>query len=238
MSDLELIQDARAELGEGPVWHDASQTLYWIDLFSGVVHAMDPTTGRAHLLDIGEIVGCIVPRTDGGWLAATQSGIYSLDPETGQKQLVADIEADRPETHFNDGKVDPSGRFWFGSIAVDRSSGILGDLYTLEPDLTVTHRLTGIDNTNGMDWSPDGNTMYHIDSLSRQVTAYDYDADDGGIRNPRPAVTLPEGTGVPDGMTVAADGTLWVAHWGGGRVTRWSPAGKPLEDPPSKYPPT
>lgn len=133
------------------------------------------------------------------------------------------IEADRPETHFNDGKVDPAGRFWFGSIAVDRTSDVLGDLYSLETDLTVTHRLRGVDNTNGMDWSPDGRTMYYIDSLTRQVTAYDYDGASGAISNPRPLVTLPEGTGVPDGMTVSVDGSLWVAHWGGARVTRWHP---------------
>ena len=87
----------------------------------------------------------------------------------------------------------------------------------------MTRRLSGIDNTNGMDWSPDGRTMYYIDSLTRQVTAFDYDLAGGAIANPRPAVTLPEDSGVPDGMTVALDGTLWVAHWGGARVTRWHP---------------
>ena len=95
--------------------------------------------------------------------------------------------------------------------------------HRLEADLTVTHRLHGVDNTNDMDWSPDGRTMYYIDSLTRQVTAYDYDAAGGAISRPRPIVTLPEGTGVPDGMTVSVDGTLWVAHWGGARVTRWHP---------------
>ena len=217
----ELVLDARAELGEGPVWHAAEGTLYWVDLFAGVVHRYQPATGITGSVAVGEFVGCVVPRQRGGLLAATATGIYHLDPVSGTSTRVAAIEADRADTHFNDGKVDPAGRFWFGSIAIDRSSDTLGDLYSLEPDLTVTHRLSGIDNTNGMDWSPDGRTMYYIDSLTRQVTAYDYDAASGAIGNPRPAVTLPPDSGVPDGMTVALDGTLWVAHWGGGRVTRW-----------------
>lgn len=217
------VLNARAELGEGPVWDAASGILYWVDLFAGVVHSYRPTSGLTGSVEVGEIIGCVVPRQSGGLLAATASGIYHLDPATGAKTRVSEIEADRPETHFNDGKVDPAGRFWFGSIAVDRTSDVLGDLYSLEADLTVTHRLHGVDNTNGMDWSPDGRTMYYIDSLTRQVTAYDYDAATGAISNPRPIVTLPEDTGVPDGMTVSVDGTLWVAHWGGARVTRWHP---------------
>ena len=217
------VLNARAELGEGPVWDAASGILYWVDLFAGLVHSYRPTSGITGSVEVGEIIGCVVPRQSGGLLAATVSGIYHLDPASGARTRVSAIEADRPETHFNDGKVDPAGRFWFGSIAMDRTSGVLGDLYSLEPDLTVTHRLRGVDNTNGMDWSPDGRTMYYIDSLTRQVTAYDYDAAGGAISNPRPIVTLPEGTGVPDGMTVSVDGTLWVAHWGGARVTRWHP---------------
>ena len=220
---LELVLDARAELGEGPAWHAATGTLYWVDLFAGIVHHYQPATGLAGRVDVGEFVGCVVPRERGGLLAATASGIYHLDPASGVRTRVSDIEADRPETHFNDGKVDPAGRFWFGSIAIDRTTATLGDLYSLEPDLTVTRRRSGIDNTNGMDWSPDGRTMYYIDSLTRQVTAFDYDPASGDIANPRPAVTLPEDSGVPDGMTVALDGTLWVAHWGGARVTRWHP---------------
>ena len=219
----ELVLDVRAELGEGPVWHAAAGTLYWVDLFAGIVHHYQPASGLAGRVEVGEFVGCVVPRAGGGLLAATASGIYHLDPVSGARTRVAAIEADRPETHFNDGKVDPAGRFWFGSIAVDRATDTLGHLYSLEPDLTVTRRLSGIDNTNGMDWSPDGRTMYYIDSLTRQVTAFDYDAASGNITNPRPAVTLPADRGVPDGMTVALDGTLWVAHWGGGCVTRWHP---------------
>ena len=220
----ELVLNVRAELGEGPMWDAASGTLYWVDLFAGLVHRYQPASGLTGSVEVGEIIGCVVPRQSGGLLAATTTGIYHLDPATGAKTRVSAIEADRPETHFNDGKVDPAGRFWFGSIAVDRTTDVLGDLYSLEPNLTVTHRLHGVDNTNGMDWSPDGRTMYYIDSLTRQVTAYDYDAASGAIANPRPLVTLPEGTGVPDGMTVSVDGTLWVAHWGGARVTRWHPA--------------
>ena len=217
------VLNARAELGEGPVWDAASGILYWVDLFAGVVHSYRPISGLTGSVEVDEIIGCVVPRQSGGLLAATASGIYHLDSDTGAKTRVSAIDADRPETHFNDGKVDPAGRFWFGSIAVDRTTDLLGDLYSLEPDLTVTHRLRGVDNTNGMDWSPDGRTMYYIDSLTRQVTAYDYDAATGAIANPRPIVTLPAGTGVPDGMTVSVDGSLWVAHWGGARVTRWHP---------------
>ncbi|MDE0218854.1 MAG: SMP-30/gluconolactonase/LRE family protein, partial [Spirochaetaceae bacterium] len=120
------VLNARAELGEGPVWDAASGILYWVDLFAGVVHIYRPISGLTGSVEVGELVGCVVPRQSGGLLAATASGIYHLDPDTGAKTRVSAIEADRPETHFNDGKVDPAGRFWFGSIAVDRTTDLLG----------------------------------------------------------------------------------------------------------------
>ena len=227
---MNLVFDGRAELGEGPVWDESSQSLYWLDLFLGHVHRYDTKSKKDSFIKMDEIIGCLTLRKRGGLLVATESGVYAIDFFKETKLRISDIEADKPEKHFNDGKIDPIGRFWFGSIAIDRTTTIMGNLYSLEKDLSVVCRLSDIDNTNGMDWSPDFRTFYHVDSLSKEVTAYNYQIDSGNISQPRSVVRLPDDTAVPDGITVSKDGNLWVAHWGGGCVTRWDPKhGKLLE---------
>ena len=194
----ELVLDARAELGEGPVWHAAGGTLYWVDLFAGIVHHYQPASGLAGRVEVGEFVGCVVPRARGGLLAATASGIYHLDPASGAKTRVAAVEADRPETHFNDGKVDPAGRFWFGLDRRRPHHRHPGQ--PVQPG-TGPHRdpAAGAVSTTPTAWTgaPTAAPCTTSIPLTRQVTAFDYDVATGEITNPRPAVTLPADRGVP-----------------------------------------
>ncbi|GGJ06933.1 hypothetical protein GCM10010885_15110 [Alicyclobacillus cellulosilyticus] len=218
---LELILDARATLGEGPSWHVGEGVLYWVDIEGRAIHVYHPGTGRDRTIPVGQMVGAVVPRAQGGLVVVLQDGFYALNPVTGALSLLAAVEADDPRTRFNDGKCDARGRFWAGTMAIADSPEPLGSLYCLEPDLSVRKVLSGIFCSNGIGWSPDNRVMYYIDSPTRKVMAYDYHLDTGTIANPRVVAEIDQG--VPDGMTVDEEGMIWVAQWDGGVVSRWNP---------------
>ena len=217
----ELVIDARARCGEGPIW--ASDVLYWIDILEGVVSVYDPKTGTNSETYAGEMVGTIVPRASGGVAVAAQRGFCGLDLDTGKLTVLNDPEADRPETRFNDGKCDPAGRFWAGSCAVDEASPPIGTLYRLDADHTAHAQVGELRIANGIVWSLDNTVMYYIDTPTYRVDAFDYDHATGEISNRRPAVNIPEEMGWPDGMTMDANGNIWVGMWGGHAVTHWNP---------------
>jgi sugar lactone lactonase YvrE len=222
---IELSLDARAALGEGPIWQASSQRLYWVNISQGEVHVYDPRTNVDRTIHVGQAVGTVVPRRSGGLMLALKHGFASLDLRTEEVTLLQDPEADRPQNRFNDGKCDPAGRFWAGTMT-DGSPTIhgAGSLYCLDASHRVTRRLTGVSISNGLAWSLDRKTMYFIDSLAHSVDAFDYDDATGEIGNRRVAIATPEDKGIPDGMTMDADGMLWVAQWGGSCVCRWDPA--------------
>jgi sugar lactone lactonase YvrE len=224
-----LVLDARADLGEGALWDSRAGVLYWVDIMVGRLHVFDPARGDDRVFEIGQHVGTVVPRRSGGVLLALHHGIAAFDPETGKLDVLCDPEADRPGNRFNDGKCDPAGRFWAGTMAIDCSAG-KGSLYRLDADRSLHRVLSPVSVSNGIVWSLDARTMYYTDTLSREVWAFDYDLATGAIANRRTAIRIPEADGLPDGMTIDAEGMLWVAHWGGGRVTRWDPrAGRLLD---------
>ncbi len=218
----DLILDARAGLGEGAVWDSERETLYWVDINAGVVHAFDPATGEDRAFSVGEPVGTVVPRRSGGLMLAVRRGFASFNPETGAFRLVCDPDGHNPELRFNDGKCDPAGRFWAGTITGRDKPGRAG-LFCLFPDLHAEQKLADVTNSNGICWRPDGRMMYYIDTPLQRVDAFDFDPETGSISNRRPVVTVPDDMGHPDGMTVDAEGKLWVAMWGGGAVHRWDP---------------
>ncbi|NLF68811.1 MAG: SMP-30/gluconolactonase/LRE family protein [Candidatus Anammoximicrobium sp.] len=225
MSDMkaDLILDVRAQLGEGPVWHPREQRLYWVDILAGLVHVHDPSGKPDTVYRVGQMVGAAVPRRSGGLMLATQTGLGVFDLATERFTLVAAPEKELPENRFNDGKCDPRGRFWAGTMSMVRKTGT-GSLYCLDTDGTVRHVFGGVTTSNGLGWSPDQRTMYYIDTPTMQVAAFDYDAEAGTLSNRRVIIPFPDGVGRPDGMTVDAEGMLWIAHWDGGRVSRWEPA--------------
>ena len=223
--DIELVIDAKAALGEGPLWHAQTQRLYWVDILGCALHVYDPRAQTDRCLQVGQPVGTVVPRRSGGVLLALQHGFASLDLDTEALTLLHDPEAHLPGNRFNDGKCDPAGRFWAGTMGLaDPTPRGLGSLYCLDAQQRVTRRLSGVTCSNGLAWSRDLTTMYYVDSGAQTVDAFDYDHASGEIGNRRAVITLPDDYGLPDGMTLDAEGMLWVAGWGRHRLSRWNPA--------------
>ena len=212
------------ELGEGPVWDDRQGVLIWVDIWAGEVHSYEPASGRDTAIGVGQPVGAAVPRRSGGLVLAVRDGFAFLDPD-GRLTSVAEVEAANPGNRMNDGKCDRHGRFWAGTMAGDARPGA-GALYRLDPDLSVTKVLDGVTVSNGLAWSLDDRTMYYIDTPTQRVDAFDYDLASGTIENRRPLIEIPEEAGSPDGMTIDAEGFLWVALFGGRAVRRYSPDGR------------
>jgi len=221
---VELIIDAHAEIGEGPLWLAAENVLVWVDITRNKVHRYDPASGRNVTIDVGQPVGAAVPRAAGGLALALQDGFATLDLRTGRVEMIADVERDNPGNRMNDGKCDRAGRFWAGTMAFDERHGA-GALYRLDVDHRVEMVVDDVTVSNGLDWTPDDTAMYYIDTPTGGVDVFDYDAGTGTLRGRGRHVTIASGQGHPDGMTVDAEGYLWVALWGGWAVHRYSPGG-------------
>ena len=229
--NVELYIDAKATLAEGPFWHPREQRLYWVDITEGKVHIHEPNGSGDKVFEIGCQVGAAVPRAAGGLMLATERGLETFSVDSGEHEVVCDPESDLPNNRFNDGKVDPAGRFWAGTMSMQKEPKA-GSFYCFEVDGTLRKLFDGVTVSNGLDWSPDAKTMYHIDSPTREVVAFDYCRETGEISNRRVLIRIDADAGVPDGMTVDAEGALWIAHWDGARVTRWSPEGELLDTVP------
>jgi sugar lactone lactonase YvrE len=221
------VQAPVATLGEGPVWDDQAQVLYWLDIPEGRVYRMD-AGGSVTSWDVGQPVGAAVPRASGGLVVAVRDGFMALDLASGELAMLAPVEQDRPENRMNDGSCDRAGRFYAGTMADDERPAA-GTLYRLDPDLTVTTLHTGVGISNGIGWSPDERLMYYVDSHTHQVDTFDYDPATGAIEGRRRFAAVGRGDVVPDGLTVDADGGVWVAVWGGGAVLHHDPAGRVRE---------
>jgi sugar lactone lactonase YvrE len=225
-STVHCIADVHAVLGEGPVWVASEQALYWVDIKGRKIFRLGED-GELSQWPTPFRVGSIAPRASGGFIAGTDEGIAQLDLKSGKLDLLFNPEESLPGNRFNDGKVDRSGRFWAGTMD-DSEREASGTLYRFEPDLSVSAVDGGYKVTNGPAFSPDGARMYHNDS-ARQLT-YVFDLDDAGNpANRRVFLEFGEGDGCPDGMTVDAEGCLWIAFWDGSAIRRYAPQGDLLE---------
>jgi sugar lactone lactonase YvrE len=226
---IQTIGTRISKWGEGPIWWN--DRLIYVDIEGHTLVALDPETGDEHTWNVGERIGTVVPRSNGGYLYAGDTGIIAFDPETGAKQELADPEPEKRATNrFNDGKCDPSGRFWAGTISLVKNIGD-ANLYMLDTDATLHLKVDEVTNSNGICWNADATKLYYIDTMTKQIRAYDYDNASGGICNASIAVdTAERGYDTsPDGMTIDADGNLWVAFCHGGCVTCFDPTtGKEL----------
>jgi sugar lactone lactonase YvrE len=225
MTDVICTLDCRALLGEGPLWDVAEQRLYWVDIKRREIHRFDPKTGRDEKWPTPEDIGSLAVRAKGGLVVAMKSGFHFFEPVTGRFAAITNPEQDCPENRFNDGKPDRQGRFWAGSMH-DAEKKPTGGLYRLGIDLSCKRMVDGIICSNSLCWSPDSRIMYYADSLQNCIWAWDFDAATGEIADRRVLVAIPREDGDPDGATVDAEGGLWVAQWGGWRVTRYDPKGK------------
>ena len=194
-----IVTDAR--LGEGPLWDHERKLLYWLDIIGKELHIYDPETLFEKTITADQMIGTVVSRSSGGFVLAMEKGFYFLDEDTGETVFIADPENDKPDNRFNDGKCDPAGRFWAGTLNM-KGEKKKGSLYCLDTDLKVTKKIESVTTSNGIIWSNDSKRMYYIDTPTREIWEFDYDAGNGDISNRRVAVCIPEGEGMPDGMTI------------------------------------
>jgi sugar lactone lactonase YvrE len=233
--EAEPVLEAGADTGEGPNWDAAAGRLVWVDITAtdtgadggGRVHEYVPEAHGDRSRPVAQHVGAAVPTSDPDLLLLAIRDGFALLAEDGSVRMVAEVEADRPDCRMNDAKVDPTGRFWAGTMAYDQRPGA-ASLYRLDPAGSVTRVLTGLTLANGMGWSPDGRLMYFIDSPTGRVDVLDVDPGTGDVEHRRPLVQVVPGGGdvVPDGMTVDDEGFLWVAVFGAGVVHRYAPDGR------------
>ncbi|WP_217592866.1 SMP-30/gluconolactonase/LRE family protein [Cohnella sp. GbtcB17] len=221
---VELVSDAQARLGEGPVWDARDGKLYWVDILSHRVHIHHPQEPAGDgAMELAPYVSSIVPRRSGGFALTLQDGFYVCDSAGGGLTRLAEVEASVPGNRFNDGKCDPAGRYLAGTMSMNDEPG-RGALYSLDAGHAVATLVQDVGISNGLAWSGDGATLYYIDTPTQRVVAFDYDTASGAVANRRVVVEVPTDEGSPDGMTIDAEGMLWIAHWGGWQVSRWNPA--------------
>ena len=212
----EVAGNYRAQWGEGPVWWRG--WLYYVDIEGCRVVAYDPRSGEEKWWEIGERVGTVVPREGGGLMIAGDSGFGFLDLESGLVTPLGDPEEGQPGNRFNDGKCSPDGRFFAGSISLEKRVGE-ASLYRLDSDGTVSRVFGGVTNSNGLAWTADGETLFYIDTPRLAVLAFDYEAGSGVLRNRRTAFSTRDRVpGVPDGMAIDSEGRLWIAFCHGSCV--------------------
>ncbi|HEX2727006.1 MAG TPA: SMP-30/gluconolactonase/LRE family protein [Beijerinckiaceae bacterium] len=211
-------------LGESPIWSSAESVLYWVDIHKPSILRADLAEGSVTEWPLPENVGSIGFRPD-GLVASLRLGFALFDTATGAVKRLAQPLAGRHNIRFNDGRVDRAGRFWAGTVHEKRERGTAA-LYRLDPDGSCREMATGFTVSNGISWSPDNRTMYFADSQDRAVYAFDFDLADGAIANRRLFARFSEGEGIPDGATVDVDGAYWVAHFDGGKITRYAPDGR------------
>jgi sugar lactone lactonase YvrE len=225
MSRCECVWPAGATLGEGPLWSAREQALYWVDIKAPALHRWEPGSGARRSWSMPEPLGWIVERRDHpGFIAGFKSGIARLQLEPLSIEPLGNPHPESPHHRLNDAKADRLGRIWFGSMD-DREHSDDGCFYRLDPDLRWHCVDEGYRVPNGPTFSADGRYLYHADSARRVVYRFDLGAD-GSLRNQTVFVRFPEAWGYPDGMSTDAEGGIWIAHWGAGRVSRFTPGGE------------
>jgi sugar lactone lactonase YvrE len=218
ISDDQLIASPRCEIGENPLWHADANLMVFLDILQGAIHSYNPSTKQSSLLAKSRTTGGLTLQDDGS-LLLFQDGRIAILPLGGRAVEVASGLCPQNE-RFNDVIADPEGRVYAGAM------GGNGRLLRFDPDGSVTELFDGLGIPNGMGFSPDLKTMYFTDSVPRQIYCFDYDRVTGNLRNRRVFAEIPEKEGVPDGMTVDAEGYVWTAIWFGGRLKRYAPDGR------------
>ena len=216
--------DVQAELGEGALWDWRHGLLVSVDLLSGRLLLSDPGDGTTRAIDVGQPVSAALLRAHDQLLLAVRDGFASVELTGGAVSPLVAVEADLPGNRMNDGACDARGRCFAGTMAFDKTPGA-GALYRLDSDLSVHRILDGIGISNGIGWSPDGERMYHVDTLTGGVDEYDYDPSTGEPTGRRKLVDAEPGWGRPDGLDVDVEGGIWVAFWDGWAVRRFERTG-------------
>ncbi|WP_372983703.1 SMP-30/gluconolactonase/LRE family protein [Microbacterium sp.] len=220
-SSAELLLPLTLDLGESPIWDAASASLLFVDVTSGTIHRRQG--GEVERFAFGQPVGAALPTDDGGLVVCARDGVFLTAADGSAPVMLAAIEGEDPRNRMNDAKIDPAGRLWAGTMAFDFAPGAAA-LYRVD-GRRVDVVLPGLTISNGMDWSPDMTLMYFIDSGTYRVDVMDFDAASGAVSDRRLFRALPESSGMPDGLTVDAEGGVWVAYFGAGVVRRFDAEG-------------
>lgn len=222
--DIEVVGEYRAQWGEGPIWW--REALYYVDIEG---HRVICTAGKGaeQIWEVGQRVGTVVPRRDGGLVIAGDDGFAFLDPDSGELTPKGDPEAAKPDNRFNDGKCSPDGRFFAGTISLVKRKGDAA-LYRLDPDGTIERVYEGVTNSNGIVWTVDGERLYYIDTPRRAVLSFAYEAESGTLMDEKEAFSTEEIAGSPDGMAIDSEGNLWIAFCHGSCVVCFDPSGRKL----------
>jgi len=222
-SDLTCVWRTNSKCGEGPLWDEREKALYWVDIDGQKAYRYIPKNQKKDVWNLPEKTGWLLRRKyNSGFVAGCQSGIYFIDLNSKTFSLALDIESNQPRNRLNDAKCDIHGRIWAGTVD-DYEEEKNGWLYCIESDLSFSRTDGPYIVTNGPAISPDDSTLYHVDSYGRQVLAFDKDGSH--LSNKRLFTILDLEAGYPDGLTVDEDGFVWLAHWGGWRITRFAPDG-------------
>lgn len=220
---VEVAAPGADRLGECPLWDERECMLWWVDSRWPAAKRLDPANGAVMMLVLPEVVGSIALRENGGLLAATKSGLHLLDAASGALEAKANPEQDLPDNRFNDGRCDRAGRFWAGTMS-DVNRDPVGSLYRFDAGFECAKLRNAVIIPNSLAFSPDGRSMYFADTLRHTIWSYDYDPASGAATRER--VFVDTGSGRPDGSCVDAQGCLWNAEYGAGRLVRYTPAGK------------
>lgn len=220
-----VVVDCGNELGETPVWDAAAGLLHWVDIFAGAVWSLDPAGGKPRHFVHETVVGAVVPRERGGLVLGAERTLVATALDGSGAETLASVEPDRPENRFNDCRVDPAGRFFGGTKVNDPDLEGRGALYRVGPDLQPVVAIPDTGIANGIGWSPDGGTLYFIDTPLARVDAYEYDVATGELGARRTVARIDAEDGLPDGLTVDAEGGIWVALVNNGALRRYDPTG-------------
>ncbi|HEY4248658.1 MAG TPA: SMP-30/gluconolactonase/LRE family protein [Lacunisphaera sp.] len=217
----------KAIVGESPLWHAKEQRLYWIDIQKRKLHRFNPSTGRNESFSLPEIVTSFAFRKNGGLLLTLKKSFALFDPGAGQLQRIGAVDARLPNNRFNDGKCDPGGNYWAGTMNAVKWKAPSGHLFRIDPERKIRTMRSKVVCSNGCGWSPDGRTFYHTESFRYAIYAYDFSSRGGTLSRRRVFARVnPRSGGFPDGMTVDEKGFVWSCVVGLGQIWRHDPGGK------------
>jgi sugar lactone lactonase YvrE len=214
--------EIKAKLGEGAFWNHRTQEFYWIDIEAKSLHIYNPKTKSNKSFPTPSRIGTVVPKNSTEAVVALEDGVYLMNTESGDISLLSDIENDKTQNRFNDGKCDPSGRLWVGSMALDQKK-YSGSLYMIDESGKTELKIDRVTISNGIVWTSNHKTMYYIDTPTAKIRAFDFDNKTGNISNERVAVEVNDSLGFPDGMAIDEEDMLWVGMWNGNAVVRFNP---------------
>ncbi len=225
-----ILHIPNTKLGEGPVWDYNRQKLWWVDIPNGLLYLYNPSNSDNQVFKFDQMVGAAIPCENSNRLIlAMQHGFAFFNPDTGELEKITDPESDLPLNRFNDGKCDPAGRLWAGTMAINPPRTKVGALYCLDSDLKLTKKMSDIIVSNGLAWTKAADKMFYIDTRQFKMMSFDYDLVSGEISNQQDFLVFE--TDLPDGMTIDENDNLWVAFYLGGKIVCYdSRTGKVLEE--------